>query len=136
MYPDKDSLEKVRDMQAKGLKNTIKKDDDGYYVTWTRKTQIDGKAGIIPLTPPAIFQRDENGEVVPFNGENVGNGSDVTTKLQFRTFKSKAGGTMSAARWESSLIEHLVPFEGAVDFTEQEAKAFKGLDSLPAPAGW
>lgn len=131
-YPNAAGLEIIREMQAKGLKNQLKKDDDGYYIKWSRKTFIKGRFGDVPLEPPKLFIKDENGNPIPYNGGPLGNGTDLTTKLKFRTYKTPSGGNGAAARWESSMIDNLVPYEGGRDFTDDEAKSFKGLDEQPA----
>ena len=131
MYPNPDSLEKVRQLQSEGLKNTLKKenDDEGYYVTWSRPTEKMVRGRLVGFAPPEVFMADGT---TPLRNTNVGNGSDVTTKLEVYQHGTPGGGKAVAARWVSSRIDNLVPFEGNRDFNEQEAKASEGLPEQPA----
>ena len=52
VHPTPESLEKIRELQAAGMKNVIKKDDDGYYTTFGRPTQKMLKGKVIGFAPP------------------------------------------------------------------------------------
>lgn len=129
MYPNTESLEKIRELQSQGLKNVIKKDEDGYYVSFSRKTEMIRSGKTMGMLPPEVFDKDG---VTPMKDVNVGNGSDVTTKLRAYEHGTPSGGKSVAVRWESSKIDNLVPFEGKRDFLEYEAKAAEGLKEQPA----
>jgi hypothetical protein len=128
IYPNAASLDIIRGLQARGLKNVLKKDDDGYYMTFSRKTERSVKGKLMGMQPPAVFEADGT---TPFKGGLVGNGSDVTTKLQVYEHSTPSGNKAVAARWESTRIDHLIPYEAKRDFTEVEAQAAKGLDIQP-----
>jgi hypothetical protein len=127
LYPNPESLEKIRELQAEGIKNVIKKDEDGYFVNFTRPVTKETKAGkIITFDPPDLFDK----EGVPFDG-NVGNGSDVTLKLEVYSHPTPGGGVAKAVRWKSAKIDNLVPFETERDGDESTKDALKGLKEQP-----
>jgi hypothetical protein len=134
LYPDDESLTKIKELQAKGLKNHLKKDDDGYYMTFRRYTEkeIHGRKTAFP--PPIIVNKDS----LPLPPDTmVGNGSDVTIKLSVYTHRvgglegGSARGKAIAARWEAIRIDNLVPFERVRDFDENEKKQIGGLEDQP-----
>lgn len=51
LYPNAESLEKIRELQAEGLKNVIKKDEDGYHVSFSRPTSVLIRGKISGTTP-------------------------------------------------------------------------------------
>jgi hypothetical protein len=127
IHPDAKSLEIIRDLQAQGLKNQLKKDEDGYFVNFSRpvtKTFDTGK--IITFTPVEVFDKEGN----PYYG-TVGNGSDATLKIEVYEHKTPGGGTAVAARWVSARIDNLVPFNPGTDLTAREAEAAQGLNEQP-----
>lgn len=128
LYPDPDGIEKIREWQGKGLKNQLKKDEDGWYTTFSRPVSKTYNGNITPFGPPLVV--DHTGQ--PMANINIGNGSDVTTKLEIYEHKTPGGGKAIAARWESSRIDNLVPFEQD-DFTPEEALQNKNLMEQPAP---
>lgn len=133
MYPNDESLEKIRKLQSEGVKNVVKMDDDGSYLTLARpcyKDYIDkgtgGKKRMTFDAPPVL---DANG--IPCQNVLVGNGSDVTTKMEVYTHTKPGGGKAKAMRWESSRIDNLIPFEKTGDFLPKEELAIKNLDKQP-----
>jgi hypothetical protein len=128
LYPNKESLEKLRELQSEGLKNVIHKDDDGEYVYLSRATQkmINGK--VVGFAPPEVLGPDGK---TPLRDVMIGNGSDVTTKLEVYSHGTPSGGKAKAARWASTRVDNLVPFEGKRDFSEDEEKQVRGLDQQP-----
>ncbi|SRR5258708_2733048 len=132
LYLSPESLVKFRELQdstkeVTGVKNHLKKDDDGYYISITRpveKTYAGKRTGLVP---PAVL----DAESIEFDGL-VGNGSDVTTKVEVYMHHIPASkGMAKAMRWVSSRIDHLVPYEGLRDRAEKEAKAVAGLPEQP-----
>ncbi len=125
IYPNAESLEKIRELQSEGIKNVLKKDDDGYYITFGRPTQLKKRDGSsAALLPPEVTDKDGN----LMKNTMVGNGSDVTTKLEVYGFRNRPG---KAARWLASRIDTLVPFEQK-DMTAVEQKTVSGLPEQPA----
>lgn len=106
LYPDNESLEKIRGLQAKGLKNVIKKDDDGYHVAISRPTQKMFKGRVQGFAPPKVLDKDG----IDMGNTPVGNGSDVTIKCEVYDHPTPTGKSV-AMRWEAVRVDNLVPFE-------------------------
>lgn len=128
-YLEGDALEKVRELQGKGLKNILKKDDDGYHVTWRRPQQKMIRGKVVGFAPPEVLGSDN----LPLRDTNIGNGSDCTIKLCVYEHKTPGGGEAIAARWEAVRVDNLVPFDNKSDFNEDEEKAVRGMDKQPSP---
>lgn len=114
VYPTPADLPKVMDLQSKGVRNTLKKDDKGYYVSYSRPAFIKTKKGKIDLDKPKVYQADGKTEL----GAPVGNGSKGIIKLEVRSFKTPQGGTGHAARLHSVLIKELVEYKGKDEDSE------------------
>lgn len=128
LYPNPESLEMIRDLQAQGIKNVIKKDEDGYYTTFSRPTSIQAKGKVVGLAPPEVLEAD--GKTVFKN--LIGNGSDVTLKLEVYQHGTPGGGKAKAARLMSIRVDNLVPFEMKRDFDDNQKELVDGLDKQPA----
>jgi hypothetical protein len=134
MYLNPASLEKFRawqesDTEFQGIKNTLKKDEDGYFVTLSRPCAIKRRGREEALAAPQIFESDGK---TPWQEGLVGNGSDVTTKLEVYDYPIPGNKLRGRAiRWLSSKVDHLVPYEGTRDNTPSEVKASRGLDKQP-----
>ena len=127
IHPNPEGLEKIRELQGEGLKNMLKKDEDGYFVTFSRPVSKEFKSGkIITYSPPEVFDKDGN----PFDGP-VGNGSDATLKLEVFQHDTPGGGRAKAARWVSARIDNLVPYEPDRDLTEDQKELRAGLKEQP-----
>jgi len=127
IHPNDKGLEIIRDLQAEGLKNMLKKDEDGYYLNFSRPVTKETSTGkILSFKPVEVF--DTEGK--PFD-DRVGNGSDVTLKIEVYTHGTPGGGKAKAARWVSARIDNLIPFEKERDLDEFEKEAAKGLDKQP-----
>lgn len=130
LHPDSESLETIRNLQAEGLKNVVKKDDDGYYVKFRRP--ITKKMGNIVKTfkPPEVIDKDGR----PMDGLKIGNGSDLTLKLEIYQYSPPgSNGKSKAARLESVRVDNLVEFNSDTDFNQEEAESVAGLKDQPAP---
>lgn len=103
VYPDKESLTVVMDMQASGIKNILKKDDRGYYINFKRPS-VDKKGKT--YAPPEVV--DAEGKPVT---DLIGNGSKGVVKLSLRTFALKTGGKGAAAILDKIKVTELVPYE-------------------------
>lgn len=144
LYPTEASLEVINKLKEnrtghKGIMNTLKKDDEGYYMTFAKKTEIKKKDGSIQrLTPPELFdgtQKLPDGSYPPLkNTTLVGNGSDVTIKIEVYHYKDFSGsGEGSAARWVSARIDNLIPYGGTNDLSPHSSTkdAVAGLGDQP-----
>ncbi len=126
LYPNAESLEKIRELQSEGMKNQLKKDEDGYYVSLSRPSVKEFKGTIKAFTPPLLFDKDNQ----PFN-DAVGNGSDITTKLEVYQHATPGGGKAKAARWVSSRIDNLIPYNADRDLSDYEKESLEGLKDQP-----
>jgi len=123
IHPTPASLEKIRDLQAEGLKNVLKKDEDGYYVSFSRPTQRMLKGKVIGMVPPTIVGEDG----APLN-KAIGNGSDGILKLEVYQHNTPGGGKAKAARLESVKVTNFIPFVREKDLDPQMLKVTEGLD--------
>jgi len=110
LYPDTKSLEVIRKLQTEGIKNKLRKDDEGYNMNFGRPTFIENrKSGLRKtLEPPTVKGKDDK----PIDGITVGNGSDVTLGLEVYSHQvpgNRAGA--KAARLKSVRVDNLVPYE-------------------------
>lgn len=133
MWPVPDDLEVIRELQAKGLKNTMRKDDDGYNVRFKREPIKDiklrtGEIKRLTFTPPTVAMAD--GSPLPM-GVSIGNGSDVTVILEVYTHGTPGGGSAVAARLEGVRVDNLVPFNPETDYTEEEKAKVDELKAQP-----
>lgn len=134
LYLNADSLDTFRKLQeanteVAGIKNTLKKDDDGYYAQISRPAHMKRRGREEALTPPAVFEADGK---TPWQGGLIGNGSDVTSKIEVYDYPvpgSKLRGR--AIRWVSTKVDKLVPFEAERDNLATELREAKGLAEQP-----
>ena len=127
IHPNPEGLEIVRDLQAAGLKNNLKKDDDGYFVNFTRPASKEFKSGKIQTyAPPELF--DAEGK--RYEG-GVGNGSDATLKIEVYEHDTPGGGKAKAARWVSARIDHQIPWDLEEDGTDDQKFMQAGLKDQP-----
>lgn len=114
MYVEGAELEKVREWQAQGIKNSVKKDEDGWFITLSRKTAIRTKQGReIGMEPPKVIDKD-GAPIVAM----VGNGSDGIAKCTLWSFNPQPGISGKALRWEALRVDNLIPFEQHRDYPD------------------
>lgn len=129
LYLNDEGVNLVNGLKERGLKNVLGKDEDGYNMTFSRATNITVQGKVIGMAPPEILEADGK---TPLKGVMIGNGSDVTVKLDIYPCRPKGAKPFIAARLESIRVDNLIPFTGEKDFTEQEAKQIAGLAEQPA----
>lgn len=132
LYPDTDSLEKVRELQLEGLKNRLRKDDEGYNVNFSRPVSKENKKSgqLMTFQPPKVVDKEGN----PMDGVAIGNGSDITIKLEVYSHAVPGSSkTAKAARLASIRVDNLIPFNKEKDFTPEEAEQISGLKEQPEP---
>lgn len=132
LYPDTESYNKFLELKetkdgVSGIKNVIKKDDDGYCITLRRPTQKVYKGKVQGFAPPEVLDKDNQ----PMRDTLIGNGSDVTAKVSVYTHGTPGGGKARAMRWEAVRVDNLIPFEGKRDFDEVTNKQVSGLVDQP-----
>lgn len=135
IWPNEESMAKINALKAgsngvQGILNTIKKDDDGYNLTLKRPTEKVMRGKLVGFAPPMVVDKDGT----PHTKADIGNGSDLTCKIEIRTYKiptSERKGT--AIRLIGVRVDNLVPFEKA-DFPDAEQrKQVEGLQDAPSP---
>lgn len=114
LHPDAESLEKIRDLQSQGVKNMMKKDDNGYYVQFSRPTFRTIKGQAIPMSPPVVLDKDNQ----PMEDTAIGNGSDATVKLEVYSHGTPSGGKAKAARFAGLKVTDLIPFNTDTDYPD------------------
>lgn len=133
LHPDEESLNKIYELKKEGLKNDVKKDDDGYYVYLSRLPTIRAKNRDIALKAPEIFDGTRpmpDGQGYAPLTALVGNGSDVVVKMEVYGF-THTGRKGKAMRWASMRVDNLVPYIPAKDLFPEQKEAQAGLETVP-----
>ena len=137
LYPDAESYDKVMEMKKMpgGIKNVVKKDDDGYYVTFSRPTQKNYRGQIKAFTAPVVLdgsKKLEDGSYALLQ-EPIGNNSDVTVKVSYYGYQNPLKQTEHAARLETVRVDTLIPYTPKKDFTDDQKKQMFGMENHAAP---
>lgn len=108
IHPDKPSLEIVRDMQADGIKNVVKRGEaqGDFYVKFSRKCEKTNKAGKVlkTFTPPKVYMPDGSlYDNVKYLGTCEG-----SIDVLFYEHKMIGGGTSHAAMLEAVHLTKVV----------------------------
>jgi len=125
LYPIPEDLEVLRELQSKGLKNTMMKDEDGYYMRFKRPPKKDvklrnGEIKTLIFAPPTVAMADGTPLA---DGVLIGNGSDLSLVLEVYPHATPGGGKAVAARLEGVRVDNLVPFNPQTDYQNEEEKA-------------
>jgi hypothetical protein len=133
LYLDEKSLEYIRDLQAQGLKNVLKKDDDGYFITFRRELSKVIKGQLKAFAAPRVVDKDG-----PMDGHKVGWGSDVTVRLEVRwVTPPNQTKQVPACRWDSLRVDNLVPYDpDKTLLSDVDKEAQKALINAPEPEPW
>jgi hypothetical protein len=129
-YPDADSLKIFKQLQKEGVLTVLKRDEDGDYFQLKRPSSKLMRGQVVVFTPPKIMDKDG---VILEEGIAVGNGSDVTSKVQVYSYPKPMGGTGKAIRWEAMKVNNLVPFKSSSFKDEETRKQVEGLEEQPEP---
>ena len=128
IHPTQAGLELIREWQGEGMKNVLKKDDDGYYTRFGCPCNRMRKDGTMwTFEAPTVVDKDG----YPMDGSAIGNGSDGTLKLEVYEHGTPGGGKAIAARLVGVRVDNLVPFSEE-DFTDKEAILAAGLKEQPS----
>lgn len=130
VHPISEDMPLVYKMQEEGVKNSIKKDDDGYFITYSRPSEKTDRLGRkFGLAPVQVMDKDGK----EFH-ENIGNGSDGTVKLEVYRHKTPGGGEAKAARLMAIRVDNHVPYEANRDMQKDQEMATRGLQfAVPHP---
>lgn len=133
LYLTPDSYNQMSALKNEGVKNIIKKDEDGYHVTLRRPVNKEMRGKLQGFAPPEVINPDGT----PLRDVLIGNGSDVTVKLEVYSHKTPSGGYAKAARLQGVRVDNLVPFELSRDFEPggDQERMVKGLPEQP-PQLW
>ena len=125
LYMDSESITKFKDMK---VKNHLKKDEDGYYVTFSRATSRKVRGRDVPLAPPTVLDKDNLPTTIA-----IGNGSDLTVKMEVYSYKPPTSQVLEyATRIAGVRIDNLVPF-GDDSRSDEEIKDVKIFKDKPIP---
>ena len=126
LYPCAESLEQIRDLQAEGIKNQLKKDEDGYYLWINRPASKEYQGRVKGFAPPEVLEADGK---TPLRDVNIGNGSDVTMVMEVYGYNDPSSGKKGKAmRWTAVKVDNLVPWDGKRDFSEEEKERIQEVD--------
>lgn len=133
LWPIQEDLERLRELQAKGMKNTMRKDDDGYNIRFKREPKKEirlrtGEMKTLIFAPPTVTMSD--GSPLP-QGVSIGNGSDVTVLLEVYEHATPGGGSAVAARLDGVRVDNLIPFDPTSDYTDDEKELVSPIVSQP-----
>jgi len=123
LYLTDESKKTFQDLK---VKNYLKRDDDGDYIVVRRPTQKMIKGKIQGLAPPTIVDKDG----APTETA-IGNGSDITVKCDYYSYKSPTGEPGKAIRLAGVRIDNLVPYTPDKDYPEQLKKDVGELNQQP-----
>ncbi len=133
LYLDKESYELILKLkEEKNIKNVLGKDEDGYYMSFSRPTSMQTRKGkIIPFSPPIILDADG---VTQLSNAVLGAASDVEVKLEFYAYSVPGSGERKdyAVRWEALRVITLVP-PTIHNFPKAEEQQARGLAGRPEP---
>lgn len=130
LHPDEESLKKLQELKMdRGIKNEFKKDEDGYYMNFSRPAERKIKGKIIAMTAPVVVDKDNQ----PMENIAIGNGSVGTLKIELYQHGTPNGGKAWAARWEALRIDDLVPYNMETDGTPEQKELAGGLAEQPKP---
>lgn len=140
LYPTEESYQLILKLKEgfpeeniEGIKNDIKKDEDGYYLNIKRPCTIKVRGDMVALAPPDVLDGRNlgpDGFPLPFR-EFIGNGSDITVKCEVYYYSSPMKKKGSALRMKSVRVDNLVPYETTRDYDEAQMHVVANLDKQP-----
>lgn len=132
LYPKPDDLARLKTL---GLKNPIKVDpkapEDGEKIVFSRplSKQIRGK--IVGFAPPIVMMKNQEGVWMPEPNLQIGNGSDVTIKIDYYSYETPTKEKGYAARLSGIRVDNLVPYNPRSDMILEDKEAAEGLETQP-----
>jgi hypothetical protein len=123
LYLTKESLEIFNGLK---VKNKLTRDEEGDWIAIRRPASkvIGGK--IQGLAPPLVVDKDGSPTDVA-----IGNGSHLTVKCDYYSYKSPQGDAGHAIRLAGIRIDSLVPYQPNKDYPEDLKKAVGKLVDQP-----
>lgn len=133
IYPDATSLELIRGLQADGLKNNLKKDEENqYYVSFHRDPTKMMRGKLVSFAQPKVV--DKEGKLM--DGSLIGWESDVTVRLEVYRSAPNSAYRYVGARWDSLRVNNLVPWESTRELGPEEQEAHDSLVKASEPDPW
>lgn len=127
IYPDEESLAKIKELKKQGVQNHLKMDDDGWYINFARPIKRTWLGKEEAMTAPRVI--DKSGAPVM---QFVGNGSDGILELDVYPHKTDRPGVYKkAARWYGARIDNLIPYDPDPDYSDEEKAELKALREEP-----
>lgn len=127
LYPDEESIQKIKELKKQGVMNQLKMDDDGWHINFSRPLERRWSGQIEAMEKPKVIFKDETPCEVA-----VGNGSDGIMSLEVYSHKTdRAGEYKKAARWKGARIDNFIPFNPQTDYSEAERAELKSLREEP-----
>lgn len=113
--PNQESVMKVMDLQAQGVKNQLKKDEHGYYINFQRPVEKKKKTGEVfkTFTPPVVTDRE--GKVIT---DMIANGAKGSMKLEIDSFKGQMG-KVTVAMLDSLILDEFQKYDSATATTAE-----------------
>jgi len=133
LWMNTESVEKIKkliegDETYAGIQNILGKDDDGYFMSFGRPTFVQKRDGSrVPISPPIVLDKDGK---TPLLNTQIGDGSDLTVKLEVRRYTDPLRNKKTSVRIESIRVNELVPYTSA-SFKKEELKSVEGLAEQP-----
>jgi hypothetical protein len=126
---DNESLSKVLELKKQGIKNNLKHDEDGTWITFSRNAEITIQGKMRPNTPPVVVDKDGN----PWPRDvAIGNGSDLAVRCNVVSYKVPIINQQGiAVRLEAVKVLHLKEFDNN-SFDEKEIKQLGDLQEAEA----
>lgn len=107
LYPDDESMLKIKELKKAGMQNHLKMDDDGQYMAFKRPTERTIRGRREAMHPPKVIDKAGVPIEVP-----IGNGSDGVLSLEVYSHKTQQPGvTKKAARWRGLRVDNFIPYE-------------------------
>lgn len=132
LYPNDLSLTKFRSLQDEGLLTRLRKDDDGYFFQLSRPQSKMMRGENVLFEKPQLMDKDG---LLLEPTIRIGNGSDVTAKVQVYPYPKPTGGYGVAMRWEALKLDNLVPYSPE-DLPAQSQIQVEGLKEQPPEQLW
>lgn len=125
VYLDDTQVERFRSYKTK---THLRKDEDGYYVTFSRPINKTIRGKNIGFNPPTVTDKEGRPTNVP-----IGNGSDLTiTCEKYGYTPPGSGDKLYAIRLFAVRIDNLVEFEKD-SLNKEEMAAVNELEKSPLP---
>ena len=125
LFPNKESLEVLRELQADGMKNVLKRDpEDGYFIRFSREPTKKIRNAMVNFEAPLVIDKEGNKITT-----EVGNGSDATVILEVYPHATPSGGTAKAARFKGMRLDNYITFTR--DFTPVQQEVVDRMVAAP-----